>query len=102
MRAPACVLRCAVSAQDKRIVDALERGINTTLEVARPKLIEVVGDPAEFAWDLIEGPISEAALAGILAVLDTLGIETGRVKVIASPGARVTYEVLPPRPKVEA
>ena len=85
-----------MSAQDKRVLDAIEAGVTLALDQIKAPLERELGDPAGWIWEAVDGPIGEAIAKGIILALGALGVETGRVKVTAAPGSRVKFEVLPP------
>lgn len=85
-----------MSAHDKRVVDAVGRAVPVVVGRIRGPLVEAIGGPAAWVWDEVAPDLSRIIAAGVLDVLGEIGIETGRIKVAAEPGAGVSFELLPP------
>jgi len=47
-----------VSAQDKRVLDAIEAGVTLALAQIKAPLERELGDPAGWIWDAVDGPLA--------------------------------------------
>lgn len=88
-----------MSAQDARVVAAIETGVEAGLDLAAGPIRAVLGegDAWGWVWDQIATPLEQAIKGGILAALDAAGVATGHVQITGGPDAEVGFEVLPPK-----
>lgn len=86
-----------MSGQDARVEDLIATGVHAIVDALHEPLRKRLGGALAWGWDELEGPIGELVAKGVLELLGKLGVETGRVKVVAAPGAKVTFQILPPK-----
>lgn len=88
-----------MSGQDARVEDLIAEGVHGIVDSLHEPLRKRLGGVLAWGWDELEGPLGELVAKGVLELVGKLGVETGHVKVTVAPGARVAFEVLPPKSK---
>ena len=84
-----------MSAQDKRVVDAVEDGAGLIVGALREPLVKALGAPVAWVWDDVQAELGGLVAKGVLALIGAL-VESGHVVITGGPGATVGFEVLPP------
>lgn len=86
-----------MTVQDRRIEAAIRTGVDLALGAAKAPLEKHLGDPIAWVWEQLGPELAQAIADGILRALGELGLASGRVRVVVSEGATVSFELLPPK-----